>query len=147
MNNHEIDMSVVSPSDIGGSELIIRQNVSVKQTNTLPKNLASPADESFIGVGLGTFQPSEPDYAGAFRAVGPAAIKLGQSLATRPDLVGDEAAQNLLSLQDNLPDPAVFIVLADIEGAEQGLQRCVDIGYGNTEGLGLGAVDICFQLA
>ncbi|MDE1467228.1 2-polyprenylphenol 6-hydroxylase [Aurantiacibacter sp. D1-12] len=52
---------------------------------------------------FGTFQPSEPDYAGAFRAVGPAAIKLGQSLATRPDLVGDEAAQNLLSLQDNLP--------------------------------------------
>ena len=30
------------------------------------------------------------DYAGAFRAIGPAAIKLGQSLATRPDLVGEE---------------------------------------------------------
>ncbi len=43
------------------------------------------------------------DYAGAFRAIGPAAIKLGQSLATRPDLVGEEAAQNLLSLQDDLP--------------------------------------------
>ena len=43
------------------------------------------------------------DYAGAFRAIGPAAIKLGQSLATRPDLVGEEAAHNLLSLQDNLP--------------------------------------------
>ena len=43
------------------------------------------------------------DYAGAFRAIGPAAIKLGQSLATRPDLVGDEAAYNLLSLQDSLP--------------------------------------------
>ncbi|MBH5321034.1 2-polyprenylphenol 6-hydroxylase [Aurantiacibacter sediminis] len=52
---------------------------------------------------FGTIQPREPDYAGAFRAVGPAAIKLGQSLATRPDLVGDEAAHNLLSLQDNLP--------------------------------------------
>ncbi|BDI62028.1 2-polyprenylphenol 6-hydroxylase [Qipengyuania nanhaisediminis] len=43
------------------------------------------------------------DYAGAFRAIGPAAIKLGQSLATRPDLVGEEAAHNLLSLQDDLP--------------------------------------------
>jgi ubiquinone biosynthesis protein len=43
------------------------------------------------------------DYAGAFRAIGPAAIKLGQSLATRPDLVGEEAANNLLSLQDSLP--------------------------------------------
>ncbi|MCB2067983.1 MAG: ubiquinone biosynthesis protein UbiB, partial [Erythrobacter sp.] len=52
---------------------------------------------------LGTFQPATPDYAGAFRAIGPAAIKLGQTLATRPDLVGDEAAHNLLSLQDSLP--------------------------------------------
>ena len=52
---------------------------------------------------FGTRQPEMPDYAGAFRAIGPAAIKLGQSLATRPDLVGEEAAQNLLSLQDNLP--------------------------------------------
>lgn len=47
------------------------------------------------------------DYAGAFRAIGPAAIKLGQSLATRPDLVGEEAAHNLLSLQDDLP-PVAF---------------------------------------
>lgn len=52
---------------------------------------------------FGTRQPPTPDYAGAFRAIGPAAIKLGQTLATRPDLVGDEAALNLLSLQDNLP--------------------------------------------
>lgn len=52
---------------------------------------------------FGTFQPRIPDYASAFRAIGPAAIKLGQSLATRPDLVGEEAAQNLLSLQDDLP--------------------------------------------
>jgi ubiquinone biosynthesis protein len=52
---------------------------------------------------LGTFQPRVPDYAAAFQAIGPAAIKLGQTLATRPDLVGDEAAHNLLSLQDSLP--------------------------------------------
>jgi len=45
----------------------------------------------------------KPDYAGAFRAIGPAAIKLGQTLATRPDLVGPEAAHNLLALQDKLP--------------------------------------------
>jgi ubiquinone biosynthesis protein len=62
---------------------------------------------------FGTFQPTEPNYAEAFRAIGPAAVKLGQSLATRPDLVGDEAAQNLLSLQDNLP-PVPF---AEIEAA------------------------------
>lgn len=50
-----------------------------------------------------TFQPKTPNYAEAFRAIGPAAIKLGQTLATRPDLVGEEAAKNLLSLQDDLP--------------------------------------------
>lgn len=52
---------------------------------------------------FGTFQPKQPDYAQAFREIGPAAIKLGQTLATRPDIVGEEAAENLLSLQDNLP--------------------------------------------
>jgi ubiquinone biosynthesis protein len=52
---------------------------------------------------LGTFQPRVPDYAAAFQAIGPAAIKLGQTLATRPDLVGDEAAHNLMTLQDSLP--------------------------------------------
>ncbi len=56
---------------------------------------------------LGTRQPKIPDYAGAFKAIGPAAIKLGQTLATRPDIIGEEAAHNLLSLQDQLP-PAKF---------------------------------------
>lgn len=52
---------------------------------------------------FGARVPVVPDYAGAFRDIGPAAIKLGQSLATRPDLVGEEAAHNLLTLQDDLP--------------------------------------------
>lgn len=52
---------------------------------------------------FGTIQPREPDYAGAFQDIGPAAIKLGQSLATRPDLVGETAVANLLTLQDDLP--------------------------------------------
>lgn len=56
---------------------------------------------------FGTFQPKEPDYAGAFRAIGPAAIKLGQTLATRPDIIGMGPALNLLTLQDRLP-PAPF---------------------------------------
>ncbi|WP_073974760.1 2-polyprenylphenol 6-hydroxylase [Erythrobacter donghaensis] len=57
------------------------------------------------------------DYAGAFRAIGPAAIKLGQSLATRPDLVGDEAANNLLSLQDSLPPVPFAQIRAAIESS------------------------------
>lgn len=60
---------------------------------------------------LGTFQPKVPDYAGAFQDIGPAAIKLGQSLATRPDLVGEEAARNLLTLQDSLP-PLPFAAIS-----------------------------------
>ncbi|MFD1612439.1 2-polyprenylphenol 6-hydroxylase [Sphingomonas tabacisoli] len=51
--------------------------------------------------------PTTPAYATAFQALGPAAIKFGQALATRPDLVGPEAAADLLDLQDNLP-PAPF---------------------------------------
>ncbi len=65
----------------------------------------------------GTFQPRIPDYAGAFRAIGPAAIKLGQTLATRPDLVGDEAAHNLLSLQDNLPPVSFAAIRHEIEAS------------------------------
>jgi ubiquinone biosynthesis protein len=57
------------------------------------------------------------DYAGAFRAIGPAAIKLGQSLATRPDLVGEEAAHNLLSLQDNLPPVDFKLIKESIESS------------------------------
>jgi ubiquinone biosynthesis protein len=65
---------------------------------------------------FGARVPAVPDYAGAFREIGPAAIKLGQSLATRPDLVGEEAAHNLLSLQDSLP-PVAF---GEIEAAVAG---------------------------
>ena len=63
---------------------------------------------------IGTIQPKTPDYAAAFQAIGPAAIKLGQSLATRPDLVGEEAARNLLTLQDDLPPVSFKAVCAEI---------------------------------
>ncbi|MFA7587268.1 MAG: AarF/UbiB family protein, partial [Novosphingobium sp.] len=62
-----------------------------------------------------TSQPVEPDYAGAFQEIGPAAIKLGQALATRPDLVGDGPARNLLSLQDSLPPVDFAPIRAEIE--------------------------------
>ena len=64
-----------------------------------------------------TRKSGKRDYAGAFRAIGPAAIKLGQSLATRPDLVGEEAANNLLELQDNLPPVAFDKIKASIEAS------------------------------
>jgi ubiquinone biosynthesis protein len=69
---------------------------------------------------FGARVPAVPTYAEAFRSIGPAAIKLGQALATRPDLVGEEAAHDLALLQDSLP-PAPF---DQIKAAiEQGLGR------------------------
>jgi ubiquinone biosynthesis protein len=64
---------------------------------------------------LGTFQPRVPDYAAAFQAIGPAAIKLGQTLATRPDLVGEEAARNLMTLQDSLPPVPFEAIRRELE--------------------------------
>ena len=57
--------------------------------------------------------PPTPDYAAALQAIGPAAIKLGQALSTRPDLVGPVAAENLSRLQDNLP-PAPFAAIRKV---------------------------------
>ena len=64
---------------------------------------------------VGARVPKQPRYADAFQAIGPAAIKLGQTLATRPDLVGDEAANDLLRLQDALPPVPFATIRAQIE--------------------------------
>ncbi|MFT4026217.1 MAG: 2-polyprenylphenol 6-hydroxylase [Novosphingobium sp.] len=66
---------------------------------------------------FGTIQPREPDYAGAFQAIGPAAIKLGQALATRPDIVGEDAAQNLMTLQDKVPPVSFDLIRGEIEAS------------------------------
>jgi ubiquinone biosynthesis protein len=59
---------------------------------------------------LGARIPPTPQYADALVAIGPAAVKLGQALSTRPDLVGPAAAENLSQLQDDLP-PAPFAAI------------------------------------
>jgi ubiquinone biosynthesis protein len=59
---------------------------------------------------FGTGAPEKPDFAAGLGAVGPAAIKLGQALATRPDLIGLDAAMDLVRLQDSLP-PLPFSAL------------------------------------
>ncbi|WP_230483583.1 2-polyprenylphenol 6-hydroxylase [Sphingomonas sp. Leaf21] len=66
---------------------------------------------------FGTRQPAKPAYADAFQAIGPAAIKLGQTLATRPDLVGDDAAHDLLRLQDQLPPVPFATICAAMEAS------------------------------
>ena len=47
--------------------------------------------------------PSLPPVTRALTAMGPAYIKFGQILSTRPDVVGDELAMQLRVLQDKLP--------------------------------------------
>jgi ubiquinone biosynthesis protein len=47
--------------------------------------------------------PALPPATRALTALGPAYIKFGQVLSTRPDIVGDEMAQQLKYLQDKLP--------------------------------------------
>ena len=66
---------------------------------------------------FGARVPATPDYAAALQAIGPAAIKLGQALSTRPDLVGPAAAANLSQLQDNLPPAPFAAVRSTIEAA------------------------------
>ena len=68
-------------------------------------------------VSLGVSAPPTPDYARALQEIGPAAIKLGQALSTRPDLVGDRAAENLSRLQDDLPPSPFPAIKAAIETA------------------------------
>jgi ubiquinone biosynthesis protein len=61
--------------------------------------------------------PDKPDYAAALQEIGPPAIKLGQTLSTRPDLIGAEAADNLSRLQDDLPPAPFPAIKAAIETA------------------------------
>ncbi len=58
----------------------------------------------------------------ALESLGPSFIKLGQSLATRPDVIGDEIAEDLTELQDSLPP---FPSAQAREIIEEGLGRPV----------------------
>ncbi|MBA3666481.1 MAG: 2-polyprenylphenol 6-hydroxylase [Sphingomonas sp.] len=88
---------------------------------------------------FGLRMPSTPDYALALQAIGPAAIKFGQALATRPDLVGDAAATNLLQLQDSLP-PAPFPAVR--KAVEQALGAPLESLYSSFDEIPVGAASI-----
>jgi ubiquinone biosynthesis protein len=88
---------------------------------------------------FGARVPDVPTYAEAFQDIGPAAIKLGQALATRPDLVGEEAARDLALLQDSLP-PAPF---DQIKAAiEQGLGKPIGEVFAEIDPEPVGAASI-----
>ena len=58
--------------------------------------------------------PSLPPATRAITALGPAYIKFGQVLSTRPDVVGDELATQLRVLQDKLPPFPTKIAKASV---------------------------------
>ncbi len=88
---------------------------------------------------LGARVPKQPRYADAFQSIGPAAIKLGQTLATRPDLVGDHAANDLLRLQDALPPVPFETIKAQIETS---FGRPLDALYSRFDEVPVGAASI-----
>ena len=88
---------------------------------------------------IGARVPKVPRYADAFQAIGPAAIKLGQTLATRPDLVGEDAAHDLLRLQDQLP-PVPYATIR--EAMRAGLGRDPATLFASIEEQPVGAASI-----
>ncbi|MEV4932875.1 2-polyprenylphenol 6-hydroxylase [Sphingobium sp. LSP13-1-1.1] len=88
---------------------------------------------------LGARVPRQPRYADAFQSIGPAAIKLGQTLATRPDLVGEDAANDLLRLQDALP-PVPFNTIRT--QMEQSFGRPLETLYSRFDEVPVGAASI-----
>ena len=59
--------------------------------------------------------PNLPPVTRAITALGPAYIKFGQVLSTRPDVVGQELADQLRVLQDKLPPFPTAIALRTVE--------------------------------
>ena len=88
---------------------------------------------------LGARVPAVPRYADAFEAIGPAAIKLGQTLATRPDIVGEEAALDLLRLQDAIPPVPYPAIRAQMEAS---FGHRLDMLFAEIEEVPVGAASI-----
>src|SRR6056300_1744622 len=59
--------------------------------------------------------PAMPPVPRALTALGPAYIKFGQILSTRPDVVGPELAQQMRVLQDKLPPFSIEIAKKTVE--------------------------------
>ncbi|WP_114954905.1 2-polyprenylphenol 6-hydroxylase [Sphingosinicella terrae] len=83
--------------------------------------------------------PTVPTYAEAFQDIGPAAIKFGQALATRPDVVGEQAAKDLTRLQDSLP-PAPFEKIRTL--IEESLERPIGDIFREIDPVPVGAASI-----
>jgi len=93
---------------------LIRTGATLERTgamNVVLDAFDAPRSLRFVAHALGMpFQwlgykgdPTMPPATRALTALGPAYIKFGQVLSTRPDVVGDELAAQLRVLQDKLP--------------------------------------------
>ena len=58
--------------------------------------------------------PNQPPVSRALTALGPAYIKFGQIMSTRPDVVGDALADELKMLQDDLPPFATKLAREEV---------------------------------
>ena len=102
-------------------------------------NIPAPARRLMRIARIGARVPKEPAYADAFQAIGPAAIKLGQALATRPDLVGEAAAADLARLQDAVPPVPFAAIRASLE---RSLQRPIEALFRSFDPEPVGAASI-----
>lgn len=66
--------------------------------NFLPKN-----NKSLLNKLLNYNKKKKKTFSSTLESLGPAYIKLGQFLATRPDIIGSKFAKELANLQDDLP--------------------------------------------
>jgi ubiquinone biosynthesis protein len=93
---------------------LIRTGATLERTgamNVVLDAFDAPTSLRFVAKALGKpfmwlgykGDPTMPPATRALTALGPAYIKLGQVLSTRPDVVGDELAVQLRVLQDKLP--------------------------------------------
>jgi ubiquinone biosynthesis protein len=70
-----------------------------------------------LGAPLRKGAPQETRVSAALTRLGPSYIKLGQFLATRPDVIGPELAQDLSQLQDSLPPFSMAAARRSVEQA------------------------------
>ena len=75
-----------------------------------------------------------PDYAAAFQAIGPAAVKLGQTLATRPDLVGITCWQVYEAQKGGQHEAAAAALLACAEAGNEPSMILLSHAYENGQG-------------
>jgi ubiquinone biosynthesis protein len=107
---------------------LIRTGATLERTgamNVVLDAFEAPPALRFVARALGlpfkflgySGDPAMPPATRALTALGPAYIKFGQILSTRPDVVGDELAIQLRVLQDKLPPFSVEEAKAEIQRA------------------------------